>query len=271
MARGSGAPASRLSKASTGSESELDGRSVRRRVEGPSGDQAVDPLGEPRSASQASAFAPEVEEKLSEQMDHKVDQERGISMERGDRKVEVISDDLDELDSSKLDLSSLLEAESKRLVESKTLTGDKRFEIPDKESWRRLLLTDPTYGQIIRYITGVDVPKSRADRDRLNTIQAKYVLEQGLLYFRRSLEDGSERLLAEVPEVCRRGLVQAYHDMATAGHRGEEAMVKQIRLHYNWPSIRRDVREYVQVSEMLVGENTGKCQGWSLGAMGHKS
>jgi len=239
----SGVPEYRLSRAPTGSGSELDGRSVRRRVREPSGDRAVDP-GEVHDTPRSSTLAPTREEMLSEDDDHSVDQKRGMTSERDEKKVEVF-DDLDELDSAKLDLSSLLSAESKKMVESK-VSGDKKFEIPDKETWRRLLRQDPTYGQIIRYITGENVPKSRTDRDRLNTIKAKYVYEQGLLYFRRALDDGSERLIAEVPEVCRRNLVQAYHDMATAGHRGAEAMVKQIRMHYNWPSLRRDVREYAQ-------------------------
>jgi len=244
--RVSGVPEYRLSRAPTSSGSELNGRSVRRRVHEPSGDRAEDPLGEEvRGTPQSPALAPSREEMLSEVDDHSSDHKRGMISERDEKKVEVL-DDLDELDSARLDLSSLLDAESKRLVESKTLSSDKKFEIPDKEVWRRLLLEDPTYGQIIRYIIGKDVPKSRADRDRLNTIKAKYVYEQGLLYFRRALDDGSEKLLAEVPEVCRRNLVQSYHDMAMAGHRGAEAMVKQIRLHYNWPSLRRDVREYAQ-------------------------
>ena len=244
-AKVSGAPVHQPSRSPTGSGSEQD-RRTRRRVQGPSGDLTVDPLGDVvREAPTSSASTPIHEEKLSDVGDHKTDHKRGMIAERGDKKVEI-NDDLDELDLAKLDLSSLLNAESKKLVESKTLTTEKKFEIPDKETWRRLLLTDSTYGQIIRYITGAEAPKSRTDRDRLNTIKARYVYEQGLLYFRRALHDGSERLLAEVPEVCRRSVVQAYHDMATAGHRGEEAMVKQIRMYYNWPSVRRDVREYVQ-------------------------
>jgi len=238
-----------------GSGSELPRQSVRRRVHEPSRDMSEESLSPQtplslndvdsgRDALVRSALTPAVGESLLAE-EGGLDEKHG--METRDKKQESKdSENFDELGMGQLDLSTLLTAESKKLSEESAPKLDKRYEVPDKEVWRRLLLTDPTYGQIIKYLTGEEVPGSRADRDRLNTVKAKYIYEQGLLYFRKALDDGSERLLAEVPEVCRRNLVQMYHDMATAGHRGEEAMVKMIRQHYNWSTLRKDVREYVQ-------------------------
>jgi len=233
-----------------GSGPEVSSRAIRRRTMEPTGDSATEslsivahdespseePVVRPGDPAPNQVLSDEVHEDLKG-----LDKKWGSSRD-SDKKVEVFDDS----GLGEYDLSQLLATQSKTVTEGSEKKIEKIYEIPDQETWRRLLLQDSTYGKVIQFLLGKVAPTSRLERDRLNTLKMKYTYEGGLLYFHRTMEDGSERRLVEVPEVCRRNLVRLYHDGPMAGHRKEEAMIKLIRQHYNWPSLRKDIKEYVQ-------------------------
>ncbi|KIM65554.1 hypothetical protein SCLCIDRAFT_112649, partial [Scleroderma citrinum Foug A] len=49
-----------------------------------------------------------------------------------------------------------------------------------------------------------------------------------------------------IPEALRRNALREYHDARPAGHPGVGAMMKKVVKHLWWPSIHRDVRQYVR-------------------------
>jgi len=121
---------------------------------------------------------------------------------------------------------------------------DISFQIPDAEIWRRALLNNPEIRKLMAYLTKQELPTDMSERQRLKNISGKYLVEDGLLYFRQST-NSEERYLLEVPPEFRTELIRLYHEHPMMGHRGWEATKDALLRNFRWGGLSEDVRKFV--------------------------
>ena len=111
---------------------------------------------------------------------------------------------------------------------------------------------DPHYRSITDYLrTGeVHLPGAN-ERRRLRTMAKKYMLQNDELYYRDT--DGELKLClaqSEVPVV-----LTEFHESSFRGHWGRDVTISNLRRHFYWPTMRKDVTEHLKRCEA--------CQQWS--------
>ena len=111
---------------------------------------------------------------------------------------------------------------------------------------------DPHYRSIVEYLrTGeVHLPEAN-ERRRLRTMAKKYTLQNDELYYRDT--DGELKLClaqSEVPAV-----LTEFHESSFGGHWGRDVTISNLRRHFYWPTMRKDVIEHLKRCEA--------CQQWS--------
>ncbi|KIM66946.1 hypothetical protein SCLCIDRAFT_47165, partial [Scleroderma citrinum Foug A] len=85
---------------------------------------------------------------------------------------------------------------------------------------------------------------STADGQRPVEESSKTAIPSGKALQEEEVAKNKKRIY--IPESLRREALREYHDARPAGHPGVGAMMKKVVKHLWWPSIHRDVRQYVR-------------------------
>ena len=105
---------------------------------------------------------------------------------------------------------------------------------------------DPHYRSIVDYLRTGEVHLPRAnERRRLRTMAKKYTLRNDELYYRDT--DGELKLClarSEVPAV-----LTEFHESSFGGHWGQDVTISNLRRHFYWPTMRKDVTEHLRKCE----------------------
>ena len=111
---------------------------------------------------------------------------------------------------------------------------------------------DPHYRSIVDYLRtgGVHLPGAN-ERRRLRTMAKKYMLWNDELYYRDT--DGELKLCLARSEVP--AILTEFHESSFRGHWGRDVTISNLRHHFYWPTMRKDVTEHLRKCEA--------CQQWS--------
>jgi hypothetical protein len=65
-----------------------------------------------------------------------------------------------------------------------------------------------------------------------------------LLYHESTDESGAPKIV--IPVSLREQVIRQHHDPVFAGHQGEKTTLSSLRLHYYWPSMLKDVENFIR-------------------------
>ena len=119
-------------------------------------------------------------------------------------------------------------------------------------AFRAEVENDPHYRSIVDYLqTGeVHLPGAN-ERRRLRTMAKKYTLRNDELYYRDT--NGELKLCLPQSEVP--AILTEFHESSFGGHWGRDVTISNLRRHFYWPTMRKDVTEHLKRCEA--------CQQWS--------
>lgn len=86
----------------------------------------------------------------------------------------------------------------------------------------------------------------------------KVVINNGLLYRRWGSEQTAEYQQLVLPQRYRRMVLKHAHSIPIAGHLGREKTVQQIQKRLYWPTLVRDVKEYINCCGACPRQGRGK-------------
>ncbi len=109
-----------------------------------------------------------------------------------------------------------------------------------KEEIRGLQRAEPRWQEMIRYLEGDRVPRSKYPRTSLD----KFSVEDEILYLCKRKVEGTILYLLAVPGELRKDALQFIHDKES-GHLGQHKTVRKCEDYFYWPNLRNDVRNYV--------------------------
>ncbi|OXA41965.1 Transposon Ty3-G Gag-Pol polyprotein [Folsomia candida] len=116
----------------------------------------------------------------------------------------------------------------------------------DHEDFRSQLVrdqsTDPRYSTIIAQL--------KDSTSHNPTLTNSYLLQNDILYYYNS--NHARKLLA-VPRSCIPYLLHVFHTDIHGGHLGAAKVIHKLQLHWHWPGLRQDVRQYVK-SCLICGQ-----------------
>jgi len=88
--------------------------------------------------------------------------------------------------------------------------------------------------------------ESAYDRERVRKFASRFFVENGTLYYRDN--DGAPKRCLTEGET--RIVLAEYHAGAIRGHFGRDIMIKQIREKYWWPTLWRDVANFIRMCDL---------------------
>ena len=105
---------------------------------------------------------------------------------------------------------------------------------------------DPHYRSIVDYLRTGEVHLPGADeRRRLRTMAKKCTLRNDELYCRDT--DGELQLCLARSEVP--AILTEFHESSFGGHWGRDVTISNLRRHFYWPTMRKDVTEHLRRCE----------------------
>ena len=118
--------------------------------------------------------------------------------------------------------------------------------------WSEEQIRDPEIGILHRWLeegepTSEVLYLQSSTTKRLWTLRSLLELKDGILYYKwTNLVNQAPRQLIVVPFQLRRTILALAHDVKTAGHPGQLRTRLKILLHFFWPGITSDVRQFVE-------------------------
>ena len=120
------------------------------------------------------------------------------------------------------------------------------------EEIREAQRNDPKLAILTDYLLKEKLPENDDEARKVILHSHEYFLNEEMILYHVGIADGSNRKYSVrynqfvVPKEQQEGILTEYHDSVLGGHFGIEKTLKSIMTKYYWPSIIRDVAEYVR-------------------------
>ena len=104
----------------------------------------------------------------------------------------------------------------------------------------------PHHRNVVEYLQTGEVHLLKAnERRRLRVMTKKYTLQNDELYYKDP--DGELKLCLAQSEVS--AVLTEFHDFAFGGHWRRDVTISNLRRHFYWPTMRKDVVEHLKKCE----------------------
>ena len=119
-----------------------------------------------------------------------------------------------------------------------------------EERWKSLKL----------FLNGGEIPKYKYAK----TMVSQFEVVDGVLFYVRTMTDGTMKYCLVVPKGMKRAALHASHDGQTAGHLGQFKTITRCEAEFYWPGYRQDCISYVKSCPLCLQykETTGLQQKW---------
>ena len=112
------------------------------------------------------------------------------------------------------------------------------------EAWQgiqKLQESDVWFGGIIRYLQAETIPDDEKLMRAVLSTHDQFLIENEILY-----KVNNTKIQLCVPERLRRSVMHQCHDVPASGHLGMKRSYQRLTSRYYWPTMHRDLEEYIR-------------------------